>query len=137
MTTEGRCLCGQVKITVSDKPLTDFDTLMCHCANCKRRSGGVASYAFIVPKQHVSMTGSSHTYYTDEDTGSGEAMQRSMCSHCGSPVCIIEAHAPDMRCLQYGLFADVVELPPPKLELFRSQACRWVTSVGQNVKQQA
>lgn len=123
------------KVSVSE-PLSKFDTLMCHCTACKRRSGGVASYAFIIPKEHVDITGSSHTTYTDNDTGSGKPMQRTMCKECGSPVCIIEGHAPDMRCLQYGLFADQ-ELPPPKLEMFRSAACKWVNSVGQDVKEKA
>lgn len=106
---------------------------MCHCSSCKRRSGGIASYAFIIPKQHVTITGSTHTNYQDNDTGSGKPMERSMCSHCGSPVRIIEGHAPDMWCMQYGLFADEVDLPPPKLELFRNKACGWVKAVGQDV----
>ncbi|EMC94974.1 hypothetical protein BAUCODRAFT_123461 [Baudoinia panamericana UAMH 10762] len=136
MSISGRCLCGKVEVAVN-KPIKDFDTLMCHCANCKRRSGGIASYAFLVPKEHVTITGSTHVDYADKDTGSGEAMHRSMCSSCGSPVRIIEGHAPDIWCLQYGLFADQVNLPPPKLEMFRSQACRWVQAVGDDVREKA
>lgn len=106
---------------------------MCHCESCKRRSGGIASYAFVIPKENVTINGSSHTTYTDHCTGSGKPMQRSMCSACGSPVSIIEGHAPDMQCLQYGLFAHL-ELPKPQLEMFRSQACVWVGPVGEDVK---
>lgn len=88
----------------------------------------------MVPKQHVEITGSSHVTYIDPETGSGKPMERSMCSECGSPVRIIEGHAPDVWCLQYGLFADVVDLPPPKLELFRKRACAWMAPLGEVVK---
>ena len=37
--------------------------------------------------------------------------------------------------MQYGLFADEAELPPPKLELFRSKACAWEKVIGQQVKE--
>ena len=77
--------------------------------------------------------GDSHKVYEDNGTASGHPMQRSMCANCGSPVMIIEHSQPDTRCLQYGLFADQ-ELPPPKLEFFWSQACRWEKSVGEDVR---
>lgn len=121
-------------MTVTGKPLTSFPTLTCHCNSCKRRSGGIASYAFVVPKQYVEFhpapstalgtddnaattttTTSNnnatpnevHKVFVDKDTGSGHPMQRTMCAECGSPVCIVEASDPDARCLQFGLFAGV------------------------------
>ncbi|KAI7085766.1 hypothetical protein KC356_g5617 [Hortaea werneckii] len=133
MPTKGRCLCGKVEVSV-DAPLTNFDSLICHCASCKRRSGGIASFAFMIPKQHVEITGPGHVTYIDADTGSGKPMARSMCSECGSPVRIIEGHAPDVWCLQYGLFADEVDLPPPRLELFRKKACAWMAPLGEEIK---
>ena len=110
---------------------------MCHCNSCKQRSGGLASYAFIVTngKDKVSITGDGHVNREDTNTTSGKPMQRSMCSTCGSPVRIIEGGAPETWCLQYGLFASEVDLPPPKLELFRSKACAWETSVGKDVRE--
>lgn len=43
-------------MTVTGAPLSSFPTLTCHCTSCKRRGGGIASYAFVVPKQHVSFS---------------------------------------------------------------------------------
>lgn len=117
-----------------DGALSSFDSLMCHCTSCKRRSGGIASFAFMIPKQHVNITGKCHAIYIDHETGSGKPMERSMCSECGSPIRIIEGHAPDIWCMQYGLFADEAELPPPRLELFRKKACGCMAPVGQEVK---
>ena len=128
--------CGLKIHQVSVKgSLLEYDTLMCHCSSCKRRSGGLASYAFVIPdgKRNVDITGESHVSHNDNDTASGKPMQRSMCSHCGSPVRIIEGSAPDTWCMQYGLFADEVDLPPPRLEMFRSKACAWETQVGEQI----
>ncbi|RYP51239.1 hypothetical protein DL768_003398 [Monosporascus sp. mg162] len=156
-TTKGQCLCGKVQVRLSrlladrgasprpaikvtvtaDKPLTSFDTLCCHCDSCKRRSGGVASYAFVVPEQRVSFHGSAHKTFEDRDTGSGKPMRRTMCAECGSPVCVIEADSPDMRCLQYGLFAGQVELPRPALEMFASKRVPWINEVGEDVREMA
>lgn len=115
---------------------------MCHCESCKRRSGGVASYAFVVPKDKLLRidAGQGNIYYkihTDYNTGSGKPMQRSMCTECGSPVIVVEAHSPDVRCVQYGMFAHHLEdLPPPRLELFRRSACGWVENVGREIKEE-
>ncbi|KAF3769313.1 hypothetical protein M406DRAFT_75795 [Cryphonectria parasitica EP155] len=157
-TTTGQCLCGRVKVTVTGKPLSSFPTLTCHCNSCKKRSGGVASYAFLVPKQHVQFspapneaptddnTGSAaavgvHKVYVDRNTGSGQPMQRTMCGACGSPVCIIEAADADVRCLQFGLFAgsEGVDLSAtrPGLELFASRRVAWIPEIGEEVREAA
>ncbi|KAF2857435.1 hypothetical protein K470DRAFT_260809 [Piedraia hortae CBS 480.64] len=109
---------------------------MCHCQNCKRRSGGLASYAFLIPKGDVQIKGTTHTEYADHDTLSGKPLRRSMCSACGSPVRIIEASQPETWCMQYGLFADNA-LPKPKLELFAKDACAWENKVGETVMETA
>ncbi|KAI3396006.1 hypothetical protein diail_577 [Diaporthe ilicicola] len=151
--TSGQCLCGKVKVTVTGKPITSFQTLTCHCISCKRRSGGVASYAFVVPKQNVQFqpepnlpdsigpAGGVHKVFVDKDTGSGHPMQRTMCAECGSPVCIIEASDPDARCLQFGLFADSegVDLNAckPALEMFACRRVNWIPEVGEDVRDKA
>ena len=147
----------QVTVT-AEQPLTAFDTLCCHCDNCKRRSGGVASYAFAVPQEHVVFepppedegvdNGAAaaaaaaegkegpnpHRTFVDRATDSGKLTRRTMCAECGSPVCIVEAHAPDIRCLQYGLFAGVIELPRPELEMFVAKRVAWVREVGNDIR---
>lgn len=123
---------------VVDGSLEDFESLTCHCNSCKRRSGGIASYAFMVPKEKVTVKDpdSLHVEYIETNTTSGKPMVRTMCKRCGSPVIVIEDSAKDIRCLQYGLFAvgdSKVELPQPQLELFRKQACQWERILGEKV----
>lgn len=117
-----------------DGALTDFPTLCCHCTSCKRRSGGLASYAVCVPRAKAHISGASHKAFVDRDTGSGHPMQRTMCATCGSPVAVVEHGDPDTTCLQYGLFGDR-ELPKPKLEMFWSEAERWEEKVGEDVRE--
>jgi hypothetical protein len=62
-------------------------------------------------------------------------MQRSICRKCGYPIAIVEGTAPDIRCLQYGLFDDAVKLPKPGLELFRSRAVEWCPILGKDVRE--
>lgn len=83
----------------------------------------------MVPKENAFIAGDAHVDRSVHNTSSGKPMQKSMCAECGSPVRIIEGHAPDIWCLQYGLFADEIDLPKPKLELFRSKACGSMLSV--------
>lgn len=68
-------------------------------------------------------------------------MQRTMCAECGSPVCIIEASDPDVRCLQMGLFAgsEGVDLGEarPKLEMFAKRRVKWMPEVGEDVREEA
>ncbi|KKY32850.1 hypothetical protein UCDDA912_g07187 [Diaporthe ampelina] len=152
-TTSGQCLCGKVQVTVTGKPLASFPTLTCHCVSCKRRSGGVASYAFVVPKQNVQFrpepnppnpigpAGGPHRVFVDNNTGSGHPMHRTMCAECGSPVCIIESADPDARCLQFGLFADSdgVDLNQcrPALEMFACRRVSWIPLLGDDVREKA
>ncbi|KAJ0120981.1 hypothetical protein J7T55_015720 [Diaporthe amygdali] len=151
--TSGQCLCGKVKVTVTGKPLASFQSLTCHCVSCKRRSGGVASYAFVVPKQNVQFhpeanfpdsiapAGGPHKVFVDNHTGSGHPMHRTMCAECGSPVCIIESADPDARCLQFGLFADSqgVDLNEckPVLEMFACRRVKWIPELGEDVREKA
>lgn len=146
-------LVSHLQVTVTGKPLASFPSLTCHCVSCKRRSGGVASYAFVVPKQNVRFqpepnppnpigpAGGPHKIFVDNDTGSGHPMQRTMCAECGSPVCIIESADPDARCLQFGLFADSqgVNLSEckPALEMFACRRVKWIPELGDDVREKS
>ena len=152
----------QVSVTADLLTNPSITTLTCHCASCKRRSGGLASYAFCVPGKYVTIasppsssapssggpSGSSasfHSTYTDPDTQTGKPMQRTMCSRCGSPVAVIEgseegkSESERTVCLQYGLFAEELEgrggLPRPQLEMFASRRCVWEEVMGREVRE--
>ena len=75
----GQCLCGQVKYTISAKPLR---MIQCHCDDCKKTSGtGHVSFAFF-KESDVEIKGETSSY--DSPTDSGSTITRCFCPTCGS-----------------------------------------------------
>lgn len=75
----GQCLCGEVKYTISSKPLT---MAQCHCNDCRKSTGtGHASNAFF-KKEDIAIEGTPSSYSKETDTGSINT--RYFCSSCGS-----------------------------------------------------
>ncbi len=75
MTTTGHCLCGAVKISVTDLP-TDMHA--CHCENCRR--AGVIGMTVPVAAKNLEVTGQEAIGVYD----SSEWGQRAFCKTCGS-----------------------------------------------------
>ena len=50
VTKTGACLCGKIKFTVEGEAATPLWCTICHCLNCKRRSGSALYTAAICPK---------------------------------------------------------------------------------------
>lgn len=75
----GQCLCGDVKYTISSKPVRMGQ---CHCDDCRRSSGtGHASNAFFY-KDDVQIEGETSSYDSITDTDS--IITRHFCPKCGS-----------------------------------------------------
>jgi len=76
---KGRCLCGDVKYTISSAPIRMGQ---CHCDDCRKTTGtGHSSNAFF-EKEAVSIEGETSNYDSKTDTGS--IITRYFCSNCGS-----------------------------------------------------
>ena len=75
----GQCLCGQIKYTISAKPLR---MIQCHCDDCRKTSGtGHVSFAFF-KESDVEIKGETSSY--DSSTDSGSTITRYFCPTCGS-----------------------------------------------------
>ncbi|KAJ2924714.1 hypothetical protein H1R20_g12374, partial [Candolleomyces eurysporus] len=87
MPYQGECLCGAVAFELQGEP---FLYVICHCKNCKQAGGGAfMANAFFEP-QYVTVTKGKDSVktYSDNKTKSGNAVFRSFCSNCGSPLFI-------------------------------------------------
>ncbi len=51
---EGSCLCGSVRVRVTEQPLL---TLACHCKDCQKLSASAYSLAAMFPTEGFSVTG--------------------------------------------------------------------------------
>ena len=82
----GECLCGSIRITIKKKDLfTRPNGHLCHCMNCRKSSGCVASNNMVIEKENVQIEDPKSLLktYNDSNTGSGLTTPRSFCSNCG------------------------------------------------------
>src|SRR5437899_1081187 len=77
-TLRGSCLCGGVRFEVTE----DFETVtQCHCASCKKISGGVGTASGRVPFAAIRILAGESLIRTYQPQ---ECSAKSFCSECGS-----------------------------------------------------
>ena len=118
---DGGCLCGEIRYTSNAEPGM---TLVCHCSHCQKQTGTSFSIIVGVPKDSFSVTGNSLSTYHDKGE-SGNPVDRSFCSKCGSPVFSVVAAAPDNVYIKGGTLDDRSWLKP-QLNIWCSSAQPWV-----------
>lgn len=77
----GGCACGDVRYACSEAPRLVGH---CHCEDCRRSSGTGHTTHVIVDEAAFQLTGVVTTFERVGD--SGEAVTRSFCPRCGSPI---------------------------------------------------
>ena len=138
----GECLCGNIKLTLRKKDLfTKRNGHLCHCVNCRKVSGCIASNNMVVDKASVDISDPKKLLktYHDSNTGSGLTARRSFCSNCGrcvtswresnssklitsSSVCSIPTDSDEQYVLFLGIFPLI---PEPEFELFAAHKHDW------------
>lgn len=117
----GKCLCGQITISVSKEAFESGQTGLCHCKNCRQASGATASMNLIAPESAVKITGQPKMYQ-DGNTDSGNKIQRAFCSNCGSSIYSASPNMPGSQVVKLGLFD---EIPKPAMELYCKSRVFW------------
>lgn len=79
----GSCLCGLITYTITPNAPPVYSVL-CHCDNCKKATGGHFICNTIYQKQHFTLTHGSPKAYRDAATDSGTPLYRHFCGDCGS-----------------------------------------------------
>ncbi|WP_435165621.1 GFA family protein [Falsirhodobacter sp. 1013] len=99
--TTGHCLCGAVRVTITDLP-RDFG--ICHCKMCQRWTG-LAFAAIEVPDAQVTVEGEEHvSRYRSSDIST-----RSFCRICGSTLWFRDDGRPSYE-IPVGLLDDADHL---------------------------
>lgn len=75
------CRCGQLKATATGEPVR---VSVCHCLNCKKRSGSAFAAQVRWPEDRVTIEGQSKSFAMTGDSG-GRANFH-FCPHCGTDV---------------------------------------------------
>ena len=116
---EGGCLCGNIRYTGVTEPLA---TVLCHCINCQKQSGGAYSLNLVMPKGSVDIQGELTTYV---DTGdSGKPLDRNFCGRCGSVITSEPSVMANITVLKAGTLDDASWVRPA-MEIYCDSAQPW------------
>ncbi|RKU41909.1 hypothetical protein DL546_005503 [Coniochaeta pulveracea] len=120
----GRCVCSNLKYTVSLKSEEDARTTLCHCSSCRRAFGTNYGLTTKVPLEGFKYDQGEPKLYK-QDNG----VIREFCDNCGAYVCEYgEAAADKFRYVMWGTF-DEPEKVPPKGEFFCSNKPSWMPDI--------
>lgn len=103
---QGSCLCGKVKITITDK-ITDI--IHCHCSLCRKSSGtAYATNGFVETSQFNIIEGEQDISFFEVKPGK----KRHFCRICASPIYSSNNENTSRIRLRLGILdSDIIERP--------------------------
>lgn len=121
---QGGCLCGQIRYRIIAAP---FATMICHCANCRKQSGGAFSVNLVVPDGALELLGEESVF---EDVGeSGLPVHRHFCGGCGSPVRSRLDAMPGISAVKAGTLDDGSDVMP-QIQIYGAGRLAWLDDLG-------
>jgi hypothetical protein len=119
MTRKASCCCGACSIEVNGEPAMNA---ICHCANCKKRTGSAFGWSTYFDDAQVGMkVGKVQCYEIDGE----RPQQRWVCANCGSTLFWKVASWPGRTGIAGGCFIEH-PLPEPSVTVSNSGRCPWL-----------
>ncbi|HYG30755.1 MAG TPA: GFA family protein [Allosphingosinicella sp.] len=113
------CQCGALTAVARGEPAR---ISVCHCLDCKKRSGSAFAYGATYPEERVEASGPAKTFRRVGDEGFwGEF---SFCPDCGSTVTYRIERRPGMLTVPVGAFADP-DFPEPTVSVYGERRHKW------------
>jgi len=134
MTTRtASCRCGQLKATVTGDPAR---VSVCHCLNCKKRSGSAFAVQARWPSSQVQIDGKSKTFVKVADSGNRATFH--FCPDCGSDVYYeidgkFDDRFNDLIAVPLGAFDDPFFLTPA-FSVWEGRKHDWIEIVGNGIE---
>ena len=123
------CRCGQLRATVTGEPVR---VSVCHCLNCKKRSGSAFAAQARWPREQVKIEGASKTFVKAGDSGNRATFH--FCPECGSDVYYeIDGKFDDLIAIPLGAFDDPFFLNPA-FSVWESRKHEWLEIVGPDIE---
>ena len=117
------CACGGIAITIMGDPAM---LGICHCTNCKRRTGSAFGISAYFPSASVmTQTGDTQTY-AFHHAAQNHDQARHFCPRCGTTLFWTVSTLPDVIGIAGGCFADG-ELPEPTYSVSDRKRESWLT----------
>ena len=117
---EARCSCGALGATAHGEPVR---ISVCHCGQCKRRSGSAFALTATYPSDQVETRGEFAIFTRTSEEGYWGRFH--FCPACGVTVFYEIERRPGMVSIPAGAFADP-DFPAPTVEVFGELRCPWL-----------
>ena len=133
MTTRvASCRCGQLRATVTGEPVR---VSVCHCLDCKKRSGSAFAVQARWPVDQCRTDGKSSTWSHRAD--SGNRIRHHFCPDCGSSLhYFIEGKFDGLVAIPLGAFDDPFFVSPG-FSVWEERKNDWVEISGEDVEHSA
>ena len=123
------CRCGQLRATVTGDPVR---VSVCHCLDCKKRSGSSFAVQARWPVDQVRTAGNSKSWSKLAD--SGNRITFHFCPDCGSDVHYeIDGKFADLVAIPLGAFDDSY-FASPKFSVWEKRKHDWVVIMGSDLE---
>ena len=119
-----RCRCGAVTASCAGEPIR---VSVCHCGNCKRRSGSAFAAQVRFPDDAVTIEGVTREW---SSVGESSRFTHRFCNRCGVAIAYRIEAMPGVTALPIGLFDDPGALPLPEYSVFEGRKLDWVKITG-------
>jgi hypothetical protein len=113
----GGCLCGGARFEARGRPAW---VGLCHCASCRRATGGTLVAAAGFAKANVRLDGRTLAHFA-----SSPGVLRSFCSACGTSLAYQSAQWPNDIHLMAGAL-DAPETLRPEFHIFAAERLAWL-----------
>jgi hypothetical protein len=129
MTTRtASCRCGQLRATVTGEPVR---LSVCHCLNCKKRSGSSFAVQARWPAEQTQVDGQSKTFTKAGDSGNPATFH--FCPECGSDVYyVIDGKFEGLIAIPLGAFDDPY-FGSPEYSVWEGRKHPWLEIVGEGI----
>jgi hypothetical protein len=122
------CRCGQLKATAIGEPV---QLSVCHCLNCKKRSGSAFAVQARWPVGQVTVEGQSKSFEVVADSGNRATFH--FCPECGSDVHYdINGKFDGLVAIPLGAFDDPY-FGSPEYSVWEDRKHDWVEIVGADI----
>ena len=121
---EARCACGALSVRAQGDPAR---LSICHCLECKRRTGSAFSWNATYDAARVAIEGEYRSFTRGSDDGFW--VRHHFCPECGVSLFYEIERRPNMVSIPAGAFADPA-FPAPSVEVYEERACLWLPQLG-------
>ena len=122
------CRCGQLQAACTGEPVR---ISVCHCLDCKKRSGSAFAAQARWPDEQVAISGAYHEWSHVGESGNRATFR--FCPTCGSTLFYSSDGVPGLTAVAIGGFADPA-FPPPDYSAYEERMHDWVAIMGDDIE---